>query len=269
MTAANYDIALRRVLEDEGGYCNDAGDPGGPTKYGITIFDVRKYVKPDATASDVRNLTIAQAKEIYDKHYWSVTRGNDEPAGLDYAVFDYGVNSGVGRSGKVLRKLCGLPTNTSSVSPEVLTAISKRDPKQLADAMWDERLRFLQSLSTWSRFGGGWGSRVRRGKLASQKMAIGAPAVPGGNPLPQGKGQHPEPKTGKGAVKGAGGAGAVASGGFLHWIGAHPVLSVAIACVAVALAMYALNKLDAWHEKRQTEPMPGTKPIPELKPAGA
>ena len=39
----NYDRELAEVLEQEGGYSNDPGDPGGPTKYGITIWDARMY----------------------------------------------------------------------------------------------------------------------------------------------------------------------------------------------------------------------------------
>jgi lysozyme family protein len=263
MTAVNYPNALARVLADEGGYSDDAGDPGGPTKYGITIGDVRQYIKANATADDVRALTVDQAKKIYAERYWAVTRGDSEPAGLDYALFDYGVNSGVARAGKVIRRLCDLPTTDSRITTDVLDAMRKRDAKTLSDAVWDERLRFLQSLSTWSRFGGGWGSRCRHGKVASQKMIIGAPTQPyDGGGRARGKAQHPAPTGTKNIVKGAGAGGAAASGSAAHWIGTHPLVSVAIALAVVAAAVYALNRISAWHEKRQTEPMPGTVPVP-------
>ena len=54
MSISSYDAALARLLAHEGGYTNDAADPGGPTNFGITIYDYRKYVKPDATAADVK-----------------------------------------------------------------------------------------------------------------------------------------------------------------------------------------------------------------------
>jgi hypothetical protein len=54
MAAWTYDEALRRLLAHEGGYTNHPSDPGGPTNFGITIHDYRKYVKPNATAADVR-----------------------------------------------------------------------------------------------------------------------------------------------------------------------------------------------------------------------
>lgn len=49
--------------------------------YGITIYDYRKYVKPDATAADVRAMSVDQAKAIYRKRYWDAQRC-DEPCKL-------------------------------------------------------------------------------------------------------------------------------------------------------------------------------------------
>ncbi len=43
MAASSYDEALARLLAHEGGYSNHPSDPGGPTNFGITIYDYRKY----------------------------------------------------------------------------------------------------------------------------------------------------------------------------------------------------------------------------------
>jgi lysozyme family protein len=50
-----------------------------------------------ATAADVEAMPLAVAQQIYDRHYWDPQRCDDLPAGLDYSMFDYGVNSGIGR----------------------------------------------------------------------------------------------------------------------------------------------------------------------------
>ena len=65
MAASSYDEALARLLAHEGGYSNHPSDPGGPTNFGITIYDYRKYVKPNATAADVRAMKVDEAKAIY------------------------------------------------------------------------------------------------------------------------------------------------------------------------------------------------------------
>jgi lysozyme family protein len=117
MAASSYDDALKRVLVHEGGYSNHPSDPGGPTNWGITIHDARAHWKPDATAADVRAMPVAVAKQIYRSKYWDALRGDDLPAGVDYAVFDYGVNSGIGRAAKVLQRFVGVDARPRASSP--------------------------------------------------------------------------------------------------------------------------------------------------------
>src|SRR5690606_4970986 len=122
MATGGFSRALPLVLEHEGGYSNHPNDPGGPTNYGITIADYRRYVKADATAADVRAMRLDDAGAIYRAAYWNALRCDSLPPGLDYAVFDYGVNSGVGRAAKVLRRLLGLP-DSGGITEAVLTAV--------------------------------------------------------------------------------------------------------------------------------------------------
>lgn len=171
MAASNYDRCLARLLVHEGGYTNHPSDPGGPTNFGITIHDYRKYVKPDATALDVRAMKVEEAKSIYRAKYWDAQRCDEIPAGVDDSVFDYGVNSGIGRSGKVLRRILGLPDDTSAVTDHVLAELAKRDAKQVIEAITAERLHFLKSLRTWPVFGQGWGRRVAEVRTFSLELA--------------------------------------------------------------------------------------------------
>jgi lysozyme family protein len=171
MAASSYDEALARLLVHEGGYSNHPSDPGGPTNWGITIFDYRKYVNPQASAADVRSMPVEVAKKIYRDKYWNAMSCDELPAGIDYCVFDYGVNSGIGRAAKILRRVLGLPEKPGTVSDEVIAAAGGRDPKTLIDAICDERLAFLQSLRTWDVFGNGWGRRVREVRAAALAIA--------------------------------------------------------------------------------------------------
>ena len=110
MAASTYDEALRRLLAHEGGYTNHPSDPGGPTNFGITIYDYRKYVKPNATAADVRAMKLDEAKAIYRTKYWAAQRCDELPAGVDYSIFDYGVNSGIGPAAEFCAALSVCPT---------------------------------------------------------------------------------------------------------------------------------------------------------------
>src|SRR5215510_7280658 len=179
MAASSYDEALARLLVHEGGYSNHPSDPGGPTNWGITIHDARAYWKKDATASDVRSMPVEVAKDIYRSKYWDAMRCDDLPAGVDYAVFDYGVNSGIGRAGKVLQRLVATAVD-GEVGPDTIAAAKRANAAALIEAICDERLAFLQGLRTWPTFGKGWGRRVREVREAARAMA--AP------PSPQGEG---------------------------------------------------------------------------------
>jgi len=159
----NYDDIISKVLQSEGGYTNDPQDPGGPTNFGITIHDYRAYIDRNGTAEDVKEMTVAQAKEIYKTKYWDAVRGDSLPSGVDYSVFDYGVNSGVSRALRVYRQ------------------VKTDDDTATINAINDERLAFLKSLRTWSRFGKGWGARVvsvRAHSLQLSKNPVSSPDLP-------------------------------------------------------------------------------------------
>lgn len=268
MTASNYDEALRRLLAHEGGYTNHPSDPGGPTNFGITIHDYRKYLKPNATAADVRAMTLDQAKVIYRAKYWKAQRCDDLPAGVDYSVFDYGVNSGTGRSGKVLRRVVGLPDNTHVVTDQVLDAVAKRNAKVVVTAINDERLRFLKSLKTWPVFGAGWGRRVSEVKtfslqLAERPIVAKAPAT---HSLPSetapAKGVVPLPK----GLQKVTTATPVAAGGAtaktLHDSGHDPWTILAVAGGFILIAGIGWVAFHWWQERKQHAPTPDLVPVP-------
>ena len=169
-----FETCLSLLLAHEGGYTNHPSDPGGPTNFGITIEDYRRYVKVNATAADVRRMKLDEAKIIYREKYWDSQRCDEVPVGVNYALFDYGVNSGTGRSGKVLRRMLGLPDDSRTVTDAVIATARATDPKVLIAAICDERLRFLQALKTWPVFGAGWGRRVADVKSTALKMAADA-----------------------------------------------------------------------------------------------
>ena len=177
MAASSYDEALARLLAHEGGYSNHPSDPGGPTNFGITIYDYRRYLKPNATAADVRTMKVEDAKAIYRSKYWDAMRCDELAPGVDYCIFDYGVNSGTGRAPKVLQRLIRAPV-TGRMDDATVRLARAHDSKRLIADICDERLAFLQGLSTWRVFGNGWGRRVREVRAAALAMAARAGAKP-------------------------------------------------------------------------------------------
>lgn len=170
MVKETYEKALANVLRHEGGYTNHPADPGGPTNWGITIYDYRLYINKNGTAADVKKLSVEQAKKIYRDKYWGLMHCDELPAGVDYSVFDLGVNSGVGRAAEFLRASLGLSTSPKTITLDVVTAANKAASKDLVYAINDMRLKFLKRLKTWPSFGRGWSRRVSEVKAASLEM---------------------------------------------------------------------------------------------------
>jgi lysozyme family protein len=232
MAASSFDAAIARVFAHEGGYSNHPSDPGRPTKFGITLATYRQYVKANATAEDLRAMTVTQAKAIYRARYWDALRCDELPAGVDYAVFDYGVNSGIARSGKVLRRLLALSDTSSAVTADVMRAAQKADARALIAALCDERLAFLQSLKTWPVFGAGWGRRVAEVKRDALAMAVAKPVT-------------------SAVQKGA--AGAVILGGSLAAAKAHAAEAAHVFVILIVVATLLAAGVLLWRRKQTQE----------------
>jgi lysozyme family protein len=255
MAAACYAEAIRRVLASEGGYVNNPSDPGGPTNFGITIADYRRYMKPDATAADVRAMKVEEAKAIYREKYWRATRCDELPAGVDYCVFDYAVNSGTGRVPKVLQRILGISVS-GRIDDATLAVLGKREARALVQSICDERLRFLQGLKIWPVFGKGWSKRIGEVRLAALALADKSagraplrdtPATPA-----PGKGVVPVNDAARRSTTG----GALASGGIAAQQSAASgadwlvIAIIVLAAIAVAGGAWAFWR---WHQKRRQE----------------
>jgi lysozyme family protein len=104
----NFARSLALVLKSEGGFVNLKADPGGPTNRGITLANFRAYIKPNGTIEDLKNLTVEQAGVCYRRQYWDAICGAELPDGVDYATFDFCVNSGPSRAAKYLQAVVGV-----------------------------------------------------------------------------------------------------------------------------------------------------------------
>lgn len=165
----NFDNVLQIVLKDEGGFVNNPADPGGMTNLGVTKRVWEGFVGHAVNEADMRALTPADVAPLYRQNYWNGVRGDDLPAGVDYAVMDFAVNSGVNRAAKFLQQACNVNPD-GNIGPNTLSAVNNADPTTLIDTVCDQRLAFLQSLPTFATFGKGWTSRVNRVKDAAEQM---------------------------------------------------------------------------------------------------
>jgi lysozyme family protein len=184
MTHSTYDAFLTRLIKRyEGGYGWDKGDPGGPTKYGITCYDLaehrgEKMTSMSAWAQKVKDMPLTEAEDIYWIKYAVGVNYNALPAGPDVVMLDYAVNSGVERAVLVARELVKMPGSNKQVDPTLTAAIARAGPQWFIEAMDKERLGFMHRIkngAAWKEFGGGWGARVNDLDLYALALAKNAP----------------------------------------------------------------------------------------------
>lgn len=171
MARESFGPALTCVLAQEGGYSDHPADPGGATMMGITLATLSAWRGVPATKADVRALTRDEVAAIYRANYWNAVSGDDLPAGLDLAVFDFAVNSGASRAIRALQRALGV-TVDGLIGPETLAAAGARPPTETIKALSAARLGFLERLSTFAVFGRGWTRRVREIEAAAMKLAL-------------------------------------------------------------------------------------------------
>ena len=155
---------IPRILKHEGGFINHPKDPGGATNRGVTIgtlkrLGIDKDGEGDSDIVDLRQITESDAVRVYKRFYWDAVQGDLLPAGLDYAVADYAVNSGPARATKALQKIIGVEVD-GQFGPKTFAALAGLDPSALINALCSERLAFMRRLDTWPTFKGGWQRRV-------------------------------------------------------------------------------------------------------------
>ena len=95
----NVDEIAREIVAREGGFVNDPNDPGGATKYGVTIGTMRalgldKTGDGQITVEDVKALTRSDAVRIFSERYFHAPRIDLLPEPLHASVFDMQVNAG-------------------------------------------------------------------------------------------------------------------------------------------------------------------------------
>jgi lysozyme family protein len=250
-------FADRMIGKYEGGYGWHPADPGGPTKYGITCYDLAEHTGQKMTsmatwAPIVKAMTLATAEVIYANKYANAVRYNDLPAGIDVVMMDYGVNSGVGRPIRVARALLSVPGG-AKMDQKLLDAIKKSDPTKFVNDMLAERLHFMHAIrngAAWNTFGGGWGARVADLKAYAHHLiaapgTVAEPVPPDLTKVTMPKAIHGDPKVVSKTVKTTVGT-ATASGTGSHFSGLPlEVTSIIVGFMIVggiAYVLYAKQK---------------------------
>ena len=163
---ANLKQTIKWIGLSEGGYVNHPKDPGGATNMGITqrVYDAWRRNNGQQPRS-VREITRNEADTIVVEQYLAPIWFDKLPSGLDYALADFAVNSGVSRAVKFLQRILARRGHDIEVdgvmgAVTMATITKENDPAGLSIDLCNDRMAFLRRLRTWKTFGKGWTRRV-------------------------------------------------------------------------------------------------------------
>lgn len=159
---AQFEDHAEKILALEGGLVDNPKDPGGLTKYGISI---RSY--PQLGVAGIKSLTKEEAVEIYRRDYWDAIRGDDIQelsSRLALIVFDTAVHSGPVQAAKLLQSSLGemekVPHPDGIIGSQTLAALKRIDCEKLAINFLADRAIFLTSIKASEDFRKGWMRRL-------------------------------------------------------------------------------------------------------------
>lgn len=133
-----FEEAYEEVMGHEGGYGNDASDPGGETYKGVarnrwknwpgwSIIDKHKVglsSTKELNAVLAQDITLQKhIRDFYREHFWDEIWGDElaklsEPVAKD--MFDMAVNLGTGRATQFLQRAANSLNNRQLLYPDIL-----------------------------------------------------------------------------------------------------------------------------------------------------
>jgi len=149
-----FKTALKHVLQFEGGLVDHPKDPGGITKYGISL---RAY--PELGAEGIRNITVDKAGKIYKEDYWDKTKCDELPDELKLMVFDCAVNQGVNYACRALQSALSVKVD-GVLGPITLAAARAATGLDVANKVAHNRYLRYRRNRNWNTFGDGWMARL-------------------------------------------------------------------------------------------------------------
>ena len=121
---SSYDV-INNAVQEEGGYVNDPNDPGGVTKFGVTLRDNAPLLEKLGikTAEDMKSLTREQAMRVYRENYWGKSQANLLPKEAQDAYFSSYINVPK-HAVKALQKIVGA-SEDGDMGPKTIDKIKE------------------------------------------------------------------------------------------------------------------------------------------------
>ena len=177
----NLAQSLTYITGDEGPELNVSPDePGGASKWGVTLTDLSEVRGKTCSVADVAGLTQDDASQIYGTRFAVPIHFDDLPSGVDYRMLDCAVTLGITGAVEVLQMALGMWPLTGAMDAPTLTALKTVETSTLEECMiyalsaaWITAKRSNGGAAGWEKYGHGWTSRNMRATNRATNMTGG------------------------------------------------------------------------------------------------
>ncbi|KAF0675678.1 holin-associated N-acetylmuramidase [Profundibacterium mesophilum] len=146
------------ILSREGGFTDDPDDPGGATRFGVTLGTLRRLGRDldgdgTVTRADLMRLEKHEAVDIFIAHYFEAPGLGALPEALHPTVFDMQVNAGANAIRILQRLLCEMGFTVAidgRMGPRTAAASARAmaaAPRHLVDAYGIARRNYYYRLA--------------------------------------------------------------------------------------------------------------------------
>jgi len=168
---SRFDLAIPIVLRREGGFANDAADPGGATNFGVSLrwlkaqglLEELEHEESDLTHDEVmavKLMTRDQAAAFYQKYWWNrYAYSNILAQVVATKIFDTAVNLGPPRAHRIAQQVVGV-TQDGILGPGTLHELNTRNSLEVVTGLQTAQAQFYRDLVTANparqKFLAGW-----------------------------------------------------------------------------------------------------------------
>ncbi len=152
-----FQYAMKTILRHEGNYSDDSLDPGGATRWGISLRYIREEKLCEnndckGDKNEIINLTQTEADEIYYKDWYLRNKYNQiKNEDILTKIMDFSVNAGSGQSSKLVKRAINrissekIPVN-GIMDKQTIQIINLIEPSALYSALVNEETEFYLSI---------------------------------------------------------------------------------------------------------------------------
>lgn len=164
----DFDQSFERLIGHEGGFQADPADRANwvtgvigkgelrGTKYGISAMSY--------PGEDIRNLTLARAKELYRRDFWGPAGCDLVPDPVKFILFTIAVHTSAPRKPvtaiKMLQRAVGV-LDDGQVGPKTQMAVTTMNGYKLAARLMGHYIDYTNNnRDQYARYGAGWSQRA-------------------------------------------------------------------------------------------------------------